>query len=122
MYMWVAAIAWFLMILGYTCRDRPHTHIVLMATAMALDVLLVIYLQIFRGAIQTAVGLSLTLPEMTHIAFSTVALLLYPLVVWHGIALYRGAEHLRTRHLRLGLGALISRSIGFLFMFSMWRH
>jgi hypothetical protein len=92
-----------------------------MLFGILLDVALVLYLQITREAIQTAVSFTLSPLAQTHIFFSTGALLLYPAVLFYGIRLARDLQNqpLRKRHKRIALTAFVLRTLGFLFMFSL---
>ena len=75
-----------------------------------------------RSAIQSALAFSLKLLQQVHIGFSTIALLLYFPVLYLGFRLWRGGGRpgLRDLHRKLACAALFFRTLGFIFMFSMW--
>ena len=96
-----------------------------MLLGISLDVGLVLFLQLTRSAVQTALKFELSVLQQTHIAFSTAALLLYPIVIYFGWRLLRNPEDsmLRRKHRKIAITCFILRTLGFLFMFSMlWRE
>ncbi len=120
--MWLASVAWILLAIGYCRRRNKAQHVPLMLTGITLDITLVLYLQFTREAIQTALSFSLTPWQQIHIGFSTAALLLYFPILYLGFRLQGGNcdVSLRQLHIRLGTLALILRTLGLIFMFSMW--
>ena len=121
--MWVATLAWTLLILGYLQRRNRRRHIPLMLTGIFIDIGLVFYLQITRSAIQTAVSFSLSWIRQLHVISSTLAFVLYFPVLASGwkLATGRGGRDLRRQHIRLATTALVLRTLGFLLMFSLWK-
>lgn len=117
----IATFAWVLLVLGFLARKKRSRHIPLMHSAIILDVGLVLYLQVTRDAVQTAMEFSLSLPEQIHILFSTLALVLYFPVLYLGWAVVRGKSGARSKHRKLALVTFVCRTLGFLFMFSMWQ-
>lgn len=119
--MYIATLAWFLLSGGLVARKRKMLHVGLMLTGISLDIGLVLYLQITREAVQTALSFTLSPLELTHIAFSSCALLLYFPVLFLGCRLLKESNlMLRRWHIRLALSAYVTRTFGFLFMFSMY--
>lgn len=119
--MYIATSAWLLLVLGVlNCRNR-RKHVPLVGLALALDLGLVLYLQLTRNAVQTAVGETLSVLERVHVGLSTLAVLLYIPTILLGIKLLRGDERVRYWHRRIALSALCCRTGGFFFMFSMWK-
>ncbi|MCI5064520.1 hypothetical protein MRY87_02215 [bacterium] len=121
--MWIASIAWVSLVLGYTQRFNRKRHVPLMFFGIFTDILLVLYLQITRSAIQTALEFSLSIPQQIHILFSTIALVLYIPTLILGSKLVRnvGSATTKKRHKGIAVTALIFRTLGFCFMFSMWK-
>lgn len=120
--MWFAAEMWFLMFLGYICRRNRRFHVPLVLTAIAGDLFLVIYLEFTRGAVETALKFDLKVLQQIHIGFSLAATLLYvPLLYW-GFKLLKGERRVIPLHRKVAKVALTFRTLGFLFMFSMWRE
>lgn len=120
-YMFVATVAYGLMVLGIFYRKRRKPHAQLMSAAMVIDTTLVLLLQVKRNAVQTALAFSLTPLEQGHIGASTAALLLYLPVSITGWGRYRGklGPQWRKAHVVLGSVAFIFRTLGFLLMFSL---
>ncbi len=117
--MFVASFAWLALLLGFVFRRKRLLHVVLMHTGILLDIALVVYLQIARNALQTAMSFSLSLLEQLHILFSLAAFSLYFPVLYFGWKLFRGDETVRTLHRTLAVLALMCRTLGFVLMFSM---
>lgn len=120
--MTIASLAWLCLVLGYLARRKRSRHVPLVVAGIGADLGLVLYLQITREAVQTAVSFSLSPLEQIHILFSTLALVLYFPVLYLGIQLIRGQKTSRLLHKRFAVTALIFRTLGFLFMFSMWQN
>lgn len=122
--MWIASFAWLCLVIGYLKRKERSVHIRLMLIGICTDIALVLYLQVTRSAVQTALKFSLTAFQQIHIGFSTLALLLYFPVLFLGIQLIKGtgSAHTKARHMVIAQTALILRTLGFLFMFSMWKN
>jgi len=121
--MGLASLAW-LMVTGGVLLEMPgKSHRFWMLSGIGLDLLLVLVLQVQRGAVQTAASFSLGPLQQLHIAFSLGAVLLYGPVVWLGWKRYQGARARALNHRRAGWVAYIFRTIGFALMFSMlWRN
>ncbi|MCB0337473.1 MAG: hypothetical protein KDD62_14250 [Bdellovibrionales bacterium] len=119
--MYIATVAWILLILGYTKRFDRKKHVPLVLSGIGLDIALVLYLQVTRSAVQTALEFELSILEQMHIWMSTLALLLYFPVLFLGFKLVKGnaPEGYLEKHKKLATTALILRSCGFILMFSM---
>lgn len=118
--MWIATVAWLLLVLGYIARRDRSRHVPLMLSGIGIDIALVTYLQLNRGAIQTALSFRMELLQQLHIGFSTGALILYFPVLYLGIKLIGApASALRRTHVRIATVALVLRTVGFVLMFSM---
>ncbi len=134
--MYVASLAWTLLAAGYLMRPKRQLHVRLMVSGIALDLSLVLYLQLTRDAVQKALAFDLGPLQQTHIAFSSLAVALYFPTLALGAVLYRrgGAEHLndsvvakqygilRQWHIRFALSAFAARTLGLLFMFSLLKR
>lgn len=119
--MYIAACAWLLLVVGYFNRHLTSRHVPLMLTGIVLDLGLVAFLQITRSAVQTAIAFELSLLEQLHIGFSTAAVLLYFPTLYLGYRLVRGDRAVLSIHKKVGSVALLLRTLGFVFMFSMWK-
>jgi hypothetical protein len=120
-YMAVATLAYALMTVGLLNRKNKQRHVRLMAIAITLDVLIVLILELQKDAVQTALDFSLAPLQQLHVGTSSIAVLLYIPVVYLGFKRFRGLGDLNTRlwHIRLGIGAFIFRTLGFILMFSL---
>ena len=123
-YMWIASLAWLLLVSGYLLRRQRRWHVPLVVSAISLDFGLVLFLQLTRDAAQTAMGMGMELSplEYVHILASTGAILCYLPTIYFGRKLLRGELEYRSRHQRVAMLALFLRTVGFLFMFSMWER
>ena len=119
--MYIATLAWISLILGYLSRHDRKKHVPCMLTGIALDVGLVVYLQVKRSAVHTALAFDLGILPQLHIFSSTLALLLYFPVLYLGLRLVRdvGGKSAHKWHRRFAIPALIFRTVGFLLMFSL---
>ena len=127
--MWFATCAWALLVIGYLFRKNTRIHIPLMLTGIGMDFALVLCLQVTRSALETALEFSLSPLQQIHIGFSTLALIFYFPTLFFGYRLIQARKNnhhekkarLRKCHILFAIGALISRTAGFFFMFSMWK-
>ncbi|MGE0171168.1 MAG: hypothetical protein AB7T49_00200 [Oligoflexales bacterium] len=120
-YMGIATGAYTLMVSGLIFRRRPKIHSKFMATAISLDLGVLVTLEIQRHAIDTALSFSLSPIQQMHVATSSVATILYfPILFLGWKQLYRKATARgRLLHMRLGIAAFVFRTFGFLLMFSL---
>lgn len=119
--MGAATFAYALLFQGVLLRRQRAVHIRLMPFGMAIDISLVLLLEITRGAVGTVAGGSLSIWQLSHVAASTFAVLLYFPVAWLGLRQLRekaDADQIEW-HRKLGLISFIFRTIGFALMFSM---
>ena len=121
--MWIATAAWLCLVVGLLLRKNRNRHVPLMLTGISADICLVLYLEVTKGAVEKALLFDLTPLQMTHIGFSTCALILYFPVLYLGGRLVTGKGSASTLfwHKRVAILALVLRTFGFLFMFSMWK-
>lgn len=121
--MYIATLAWLLLVLGYLNRTNKALHVPLMLSGIVLDIALVLYLQVTRDAVHKALSFTLTPLQQLHVASSTIALVLYFPVLYLGFQLIKGnfAPKIRQFHIRIATTALVFRCIGFALMFSMWK-
>lgn len=98
---------------GLWYRKQARVHIPLMLSAFVLDVLLVLYIEITRHAIET-VGTEITAPThndllVFHVIVSLLTLLLYVGLTWSGIKLYRGDHGKRNLHRNMAAAFILCR-------------
>jgi uncharacterized membrane protein YozB (DUF420 family) len=124
----LATIAFVLLVAGWTQRKRVARHVPLVLTGMALDVALVLWLEVTRGVVESVAGAKSHDPysaaRQWHIATSTLAVVLYIPTFVYGWRLWRrgqwpdaaSRERARKAHAACALSALAARSAGFVFM------
>jgi hypothetical protein len=121
--MYMATVAWLCLLIGFLNWKRRRTHLIFVVCGIVIDVGLVLYLQVTRSAIQTALSFSLQPLQQIHIGVSTLALVMYFPTLYFALRLLRDDEAGGTfvRYKRFAIPAFILRCLGFLFMFSMWQ-
>lgn len=121
-YMGIATASYVLLVHGLICKKERDRHARYMLTALSIDLLLVVILQIQRHAIQTALEFSLNGLQQAHVAVSFAATVLYLPVLYLGWRLWKEPEtatRFRKLHVNLAITAFILRTCGFLLMFSL---
>jgi hypothetical protein len=71
--MYMAAVAWLCLVIGFLGWKRRRTHLIFVVCGIVIDVGLVLYLQVTRSAVQTALSFSLHPLQQIHIGVSTLA-------------------------------------------------
>jgi hypothetical protein len=124
--MMVATFAYGLLIIAVSMRKKNRDiHARLAASAILMDLCLVLVLQVQRHAIQTAVSFTLSPLQQSHVIASTIATLFYFPTLYYGSSLYRrrvpkGAHaEYRKKHLLAAKAAFFFRTLGFILMFSL---
>lgn len=101
---------------GLALRRDRHKHPPLMAAAFVIDLGLVLYLELTRGAIDRAAGLASPVLSV-HVGFAVTTLVLNIALVASGVALWRGAGGWRGWHRRLAGVFVVTRLATFLTAF-----
>jgi hypothetical protein len=103
--------------LGLSLRKQPRRHALCMRLAFAIDLTLVLYLEVARQAVETAIagGGGWLLP--LHVTVSVLAALGWGLQLWLGQRLLRGQTVLRVRHIQVGLFFLAARLVNYITSF-----
>jgi len=89
----LSAFVCFILVIGVLNRRRKRIHIPLMLTAMAIDVGMVLYLEIRRGVVESIPTRPMTLLLAVHITISVLVLILYGVQVVTG---FRNAKGRRS--------------------------
>lgn len=120
MYMSLATLAYLLIVAGWTQHRRRAVHVPLTLAGIGLDLALVVILEVSRDVIGMTVEKDWSWMQWTHIGSSLLAVLLYLPVLWLGFAILRGRNDRRTRisHRHLATMALVCRTVGFCFMWT----
>lgn len=91
---------------GLWKRKQPRIHIPVMLAAFALDVALVLYIELSRHAIGTVVESVRTPDEhallLFHVTVSLLVLVLYVILTWLGFKIVKGERGLLKLHRNLG--------------------
>jgi len=102
----LSALVCLILVIGVLNRRRKRIHIPLMLAAMAIDVGMVLYLEIRRGVVESIPRRPLTPLLLIHITISVLVLILYGVQVVTGFRNAKGrrsAWHPRTAALLLPL-------------------
>lgn len=129
----VATVGWVLLVIGWWFRRNRRLHLGFVLPGMAVDLGLVVFLELTRSVIERTAGMDRSMTnaaladvrpygtlETIHIATSTAAVVLYIPTIWLGAKLAWGTagSGVRTWHKRCAIGALALRTVGFAFMWS----
>lgn len=118
----LATLAFVLIVAGWTQRRRRDRHVPLVLAGIAIDLTLVVFLEVTRGVVEKVAGAAPHDPFPTmrwlHIASSSAAVVLYLPTLWFGFRMLRGADDAATRkrHAAVATLALVARSVGFVCM------
>jgi uncharacterized membrane protein YozB (DUF420 family) len=98
-------------------RHNPKLHATLMRVAFLIDLGLVLYLELTRQAVETAIagGAGWLLPF--HVTVSVLAALGWAAQLWLGLRLLRGDTVLRVRHIQVGVFFLVMRLANYITSF-----
>lgn len=98
-------------------RHQPRQHANLMRVAFLIDLGLVLYLEVTRQAVETAItgGAGRLLPF--HVTVSVLAALGWAAQLWLGMRLLRGDTVLRVRHIQVGVFFLVMRLANYITSF-----
>src|SRR5262245_20087964 len=111
----LATLAFVLLVAGWTQRRSRARHVPLVLAGIALDLALVVWLELSRGVVEKTMTEHFSVLRWVHIWSSTLAVVAYLPPLWLGFRLLRGPADapLRSRHAAFAMTALILRAIGF---------
>ena len=109
----LSVLVFILLVCGVVARHRKRAHIPLMITAMAIDLGMVVYLEVTRAVVESVAREPMTALKLVHILLSVVVLVLYVVQIRTGISNARGQRsrtHGRTMPwlLLARLGSLVT--------------
>lgn len=114
----LATLAFVLLVAGWTQRKNRARHVPLVLAGIALDLALVVWLELSRGVVEKTITEQFSVLRWVHIWSSTLAVVAYLPTLWLGFRLIKapGDAVLRSRHAAVAITALILRAIGFVCM------
>ncbi len=120
MYKLLATLAFVLIVAGWTQRRVRKVHVPLVLAGIGLDLALVLILEFGRDVIGMTMDGSWTWMQWTHIGSSVLAVLFYLPLLWLGFSMLRGSAGpgAWTAHRRFAMAALVCRTLGFAFMWT----
>ena len=113
----VSLFALLLIAQGLRVRRDRRLHARWMLSAFAVDMALVLYIELSRGAVEQALDPRISGILQIHIAFSTLAAIGWFCLVILGVLMLRGRRHLRPWHLRIAALFLLARLGNFITSF-----
>ena len=115
----LATLAWLLLVAGYAARRNRRVHVPLVLAGIALDLALVLHLEVSRHVIEKTVHEQFSAMRWAHIATSSAAVVLYVPTLVFGFRLLRGGDAaVRRRHAAFAVSALAMRTVGFICMWA----
>ena len=107
-----------LMIYGITKRKNRKIHVPVMSTVLLWDVLLILQIELGRGAVEKA-SKAVVNPMILniHVTFAVLSVIFYVLLVLTGRKLLKGEEIIRPRHRLFGWTAFALRTLTLLTSF-----
>ena len=114
----LASLAFLLLVAGWTQRRNRARHVPLVLAGIALDLALVVWLELSRGVVEKTISEHFSVLRWVHIWSSTLAVVAYFPTLWLGFRMLRTPADavLRSRHAAAAMTALILRAIGFVCM------
>jgi len=103
----LSVLVFILLVCGVLARRRKRAHMSLMITAIAIDLAMVLYLEITRAVVESVATRPMTTLMLVHILLSVTVLVLYGFQVYTGIANARGRRS--TVHRKLMPWLLLTR-------------
>ncbi len=104
---WISAFVCVLIVLGVLNRRRKKVHIPLMVSALAIDLGIVLYLELTRALIESIPNRPMTGLLIFHITLSCIVLALYGCQVYTGIKNARGQRS--AWHARIPIWFILAR-------------
>ena len=103
-----------LMMVGVALRRTPSKHVRIMATAIAWDILLILQIELSRGAIAKAskVVTNTTILNV-HVTIAVLCVVLYAIMVFTGRKMLMGETAWRGKHRFFGMLTLFMRLLTF---------
>ena len=112
----ISTLALILIFAGVYFRKKRALHMSLLLSAFVIDVLLVLYIELTRHAVEKVVSNSGPLLWF-HVFVSVVALGLYVFQVRLGYLLYRGIQASRGLHIKCGMAFILFRVMNYITSF-----
>lgn len=108
----VSAIVLVLVFCGLYFRKRPKWHMRIMASAFVMDLLLVLYIEATRHAVEK-VASQLKLMIWIHALISLGVLVCYVVMIWLGRRALRGDKASKSTHRNMGMLFVTLRSLNY---------
>ena len=99
----ISTLVLLLIAFGVHYRRRPRIHLRFMLAAFAVDLGLVLYIEVTRHAVERVAGQTMGLLLGCHVAVSVAVLCAYVLQIQLGRRILHGFTASRSLHVRLGL-------------------
>lgn len=105
-------IIYVMMLVGLAKRKNRLQHVPIMKAVLIWDVLLILQIELTRGAIDKASEAVINPMLLNiHVTFAVLSVVFYGLLVWTGRKLLAGDETVRPRHRLFGWSAVTLRTL-----------
>lgn len=112
-----------LMIFGVMKRRQRSLHVKTMVSVIVWDILLVLQIELNRGALAKAVGVAKNYWLLNfHVSIAVTTVIIYFALIMTGRKILAGNNEIRTNHKKLGFSALILRLITYITSFMIVNH
>jgi hypothetical protein len=106
------------MVFGITKRKNRKVHVPVMKTVLLWDVILILQIELSRGAIDKASKVVVNPMLLNiHVTFAVLSVVFYGLLVHSGRKLLKGDNSMRPRHRAFGWTAFVLRTLTLITIF-----
>lgn len=113
-----SVIIFSLMMVGIAKRKNRNQHVPIMKTVLVWDVILILQIELTRGAINKASEAAINPMLLNiHVTFAVLSVVFYGLLVWTGRKLLAGDNSIRPKHKIFGWTAVVLRTLTLLTSF-----
>ena len=99
-----------LMFVGIAMRKNRKRHVPIMATVIGWDILLILQIELSRGAIiKASKAMTNAVMLNIHVSIAVLTVLLYFGLIYTGRKILKGETSIRSKHRMLGVAAAIGR-------------
>lgn len=107
-----------LILIGVYLRRKRKTHVKIMLSAITWDILLVLQIELNRGAVEKAAkAVSNTMMLNIHVSLAVLTVLFYFAMLYTGKKFLGGANEIRPLHKKLGWTTVTLRILTFITSF-----
>ncbi len=118
MFHWISTLNMLILAWGLTSRFNRKRHMALMSTAFAIDLLLVLVIEIQRHAVENLATSKLDTFTMVHAGISLTVLILYGVMAYLGIKITKSdTPEIRAKHRHTGMAFVVFKLANYITSF-----